>query len=99
MGLSVLTAVLAAFFGQSGQSTVQNAAIQLVAFGHYRVQHADPNVIVALLTGASPPFPEIGTGAPYGFTLPPASQGGWLIPEGTLFVDPTDNTIYYKPKV
>lgn len=67
-----------------------------------QVMHADPYLIVALLQGISPPYPEISTtwflfGAQLGAQGQLGQGGGWLIPEGTLVVNPADNTIWYKP--
>jgi hypothetical protein len=63
------------------------------------VRHADPWVIVMLLRGESPPYPEMSTLGLFGVPQRQGgiSSGGWLIPEGTLVVNPADNSILYKP--
>lgn len=61
------------------------------------VLHADPWVIMSLLQGFSPPYPEMSTLGIFGFT-PTLGQGGeWLIPRGILVVNPADNSIIYLP--
>ncbi len=68
--------------------------------GHYYVQHGDPYVIVMLLMGQSPPFPEMSTARIiFGGQFATQQQNGrWFIPEGTLMVNPADNSIWYIPK-
>lgn len=63
------------------------------------VLHGDPWVIVMLLRGESPPHPEMSTLGLLGVPQRQGgiSSGGWLIPEGTLIVNPADNSILYKP--
>jgi hypothetical protein len=61
------------------------------------VEHADPYLVVALLTGQQVRMPEIGTAAPW-FGPPPQAQGRGVGPEGTYIVNPTDNSILFIPK-
>lgn len=68
--------------------------------GWYRVEvrHADPWVVAMLLRGESPLYPEMSTLGLFGDPRAGNQVGGrWLIPEGTLTVNPADNSILYRP--
>lgn len=96
--VTALSVVVNAFaFGQLSQ--FGDASFAPGGWIRVEVRHADPWVIVMLLQGESPPHPEMSTlslfGAPQG--QGGISSGGWLIPEGTLIVNPADNSILYKP--
>ncbi|MER3414294.1 MAG: hypothetical protein C4341_08720 [Armatimonadota bacterium] len=84
-------------FGQLSQ--FGDAAFAPGGWIRVEVRHADPWVAAMLLRGESPPHPEMSTLGV--FNIPQRhggiSSGGWLIPKGTLIVNPTDNSILYKP--
>lgn len=100
MGAFGVSLALAGSFlgGQQVLDPMELTAQSRISF--YRVQHADPYVLVMLLRGESPPYPEISTAAPFGVGAQQAQNapGTWLIPEGTLTVNPIDNTIWFIPK-
>jgi len=79
----------------AGVGALQDVVDTLLRERIVHVQHADPYLLVALLMGMSPTQPEISTA---GGQLPQGQGGMWLIPEGKLIVNPTDNSIIYIPK-
>lgn len=96
MGIGAVIGIIAAIGGQTLYGPIE--AFSQGRPARYQVQHADPYLIVMLLTGQSPRMPEISTAAMF-FGMPQQQQGGnWLIPEGTLIVNPADNSIWYVPK-
>ena len=65
-----------------------------------KVRHADPWMLVALLQGEPVVSPEISTLMGFmGMPAPPPTTGfGRLIPPGRIFVNPTDNSIWFVPE-
>ena len=92
LGLAFGVAVSAS---SAGVGALQDVVDTLVRERIVHVQHADPYLLVALLMGLSPVSPEISTA---GGPMPQGQTGNWLIPEGKLIVNPTDNSIIYIPK-
>ncbi len=62
----------------------------------FRVMHADPYLIVALLQGLNETSPEISTILNFA-GVPTTIPDGVLVPKGRIVVDPTDNSIIYMP--
>ncbi len=97
MGEIVTAMMLLAFSG-----IAQGTPDPLAPLGtpvRFRVQHADPYAIVAMLQGQQIPYPELSTLAMFGFQLPQGAQAGQsFVPEGTFIVNPTDNSIWYLPR-
>ncbi|GIV03306.1 MAG: hypothetical protein KatS3mg015_2136 [Fimbriimonadales bacterium] len=89
----VIHGLLLAQLSQFGDASVQPG-------GWYRleVRHADPWVVAMLLRGESPTYPEMSTLGLFGGASSGTPTGSrWLIPEGTLIVNPADNSILYRP--
>lgn len=65
-----------------------------------KVRHADPWMLVALLQGQPVISPEISTLMGFmGMPAPPQTPGfGNLFPAGRVFVNPTDNSIWFVPE-
>lgn len=65
-----------------------------------KVRHADPWMLVALLQGQPVISPEISTLMGFmGMPAPPPTAGfGNLFPAGRIFVNPTDNSIWFVPE-
>lgn len=60
------------------------------------VRHADPYLIVALLKGLQPPFPELSTLGVFGYQLPQDETRNPFV-RGLLIVNPADNSILFFP--
>lgn len=81
----LLVAVAGASFAQS--------AIRI------RIRHADPYMIMALLEGRRVKSPEVSKLVGLmGNQATPQGQANPLIKDGTFFVNPTDNSLWFVPK-
>ncbi|KAA0225984.1 MAG: hypothetical protein HND42_09295 [Armatimonadetes bacterium] len=61
------------------------------------VRHADPYLIVALLKGLQPPFPELSTLGIFGYQFPLNESRNPFV-RGLLIVNPADNSILFFPE-
>lgn len=64
----------------------------------FPVRHADPYLIVALLEGIPVLEPEISTILGFAGLPAPPTSAFRLLPPGRLFVNPTDNSIWFVPE-
>ncbi|HRF60707.1 MAG TPA: hypothetical protein PLH94_12455 [Fimbriimonadaceae bacterium] len=64
----------------------------------FPVRHADPYLIGALLQGIPVLEPEISTILGFAGLPTPPSGAFRLLPPGRIFVNPTDNAIWFIPE-
>lgn len=71
---------------------------QVSGVRRFEVYHADPYVVVMLLMGQSPPYPEVSTLTGWiSGMVSPSGEGTLTGVRGRFIVNPADNSIWFIP--